>query len=60
MKAFNSFLVMLLATFSIQTFAYDFEVDGIQYTITSLTDLTVQVDGMSDKTVSSVIIPNAV
>ena len=52
MKAFNSFLVMLLATFSIQTFAYDFEVDGIQYTITSLTDLTVQVDGMSDKTVS--------
>lgn len=40
--------------------AYDFEVDGVCYDITSFTDLTVTASSLSDKTLESVVIPSMV
>ncbi len=51
-----SFMLLCVA----QTWAYDFEVDNIQYTITSFDDLTVKVSGLSDKTAAEVVIPETV
>lgn len=40
--------------------AYDFEIDGIQYTITSTSDLTVEVSSVADINAKVVSIPNTV
>ena len=45
---------------SISASAYDFEVDGIAYTITSLTDLTVGVDQLVNKDITKIVIPESV
>lgn len=45
---------------SISAYAYDFEVDGIGYTITSFTDLTVCVSKLVDDKATKVIIPESV
>lgn len=45
---------------SIPASAYDFEVDGIAYTITSLTDLTVSVEKLINIDLTEVYIPESV
>lgn len=45
---------------SLSASAYDFEVDGVAYTITSVTDLTVTVDGLVNKELAVVNIPEEV
>lgn len=50
--------IMLLAF--LNTYAYDFEADGVKYTITSLTDLTVAVDGVLNNDVELIDIPHTV
>lgn len=52
------FIAMLCASLSAS--AYDFEVDGVAYTITSVTDLTVTVDGLVNKELAVVNIPEEV
>lgn len=52
-------LIAILCTSTSAT-AYDFEVDGIAYTITSLTDLTVCVDHLTKKDTSKINIPENV
>lgn len=51
-------VAMLLAV--LPSSAYDFEVDGICYTITSTVDLTVSVDGVTSDTISELNIPSSV
>lgn len=51
-------VAMLLAV--LPSSAYDFEVDGICYTITSTADLTVSVDGLAEDTISKLTIPPTV
>lgn len=51
-------VAMLLAI--LPSSAYDFEIDGICYTITSTADLTVSVDGLAEDTISKLIIPPTV
>lgn len=62
MKPIIKKLWMLVAMLcaSISATAYDFEVDGIAYTITSLTDLTVSVDQLVNKDVTTISIPESV
>ena len=52
-------LIAILCTSTSAT-AYDFEVDGIAYTITSLTDLTVCVDHLTKKDTTKINIPENV
>ena len=52
------FMVMLCA--SISATAYDFELDGIRYDITSFTELTVSVSSLSDDIGSNLVIPESV
>lgn len=54
--------LMLLAAmlFSITASAYDFEVDGIYYTIKSTFDLTVSASGLADSTIVELAIPETV
>lgn len=51
-------MAMLWLSFS--AFAYDFEVDGIRYDITSFTDLTVTASSVSENVEGSIIVPSAV
>lgn len=62
MKPIIKKLWMLVAMLcvSISATAYDFEVDGIAYTITSLTDLTVSVDHLVNNDVTKIAIPESV
>lgn len=52
------FLTLLLVP--LKGKAYDFVDNGIQYTITSFTDLTVSATGLEDKTISELVIPEKV
>lgn len=53
--------IFLLTFFSfLSVSAYDFEVDGLYYTITSLKDLTVSVDGCVNKDTTNIVIPQTV
>lgn len=51
---------MVLMHLTISASAYDFETDGIRYTITSLTELTVSVDGTTDADLEQLDIPQNV
>lgn len=57
-------LKLVLFVLSVFTFlsvsAYDFEADGLCFTITSLKDLTVSVDGAVNKDTDKVVIPQTV
>ena len=53
-------MVMAMLWLSISAFAYDFEVDGICYDITSFTDLTVSASSLSEDTKSELVIPETV
>lgn len=53
-------MIFLIQMTFLTASAYDFEVDGIAYTITSLSDLTVSVDQMIDKDVTKIKIPELV
>lgn len=57
-------LKLVLFVLSVFTFlsvsAYDFEADGLYFTITSLKDLTVSVDGAVNKDTDKVVIPQTV
>ena len=52
------FIAVLCASFSAS--AYDFEVDGIHYDITSFTDLTVSASSLSEDAKSNLVIPDTV
>ena len=53
-------IVITMLYFGLTAFASDFELNGINYTISSLTDLTVVVDGADDKESQSLEIPETV
>lgn len=57
-------LKLVLFVLSVFTFlsvsAYDFETDGLYFTITSLKDLTVSVDGAVNKDTDKVVIPQTI
>lgn len=57
-------LKLVLFVLSVFTFlsvsAYDFEADGLYFTITSLKDLTVSVDGAVNKDTDKIVIPPTV
>lgn len=51
----------VLACFSyLSASAYDFEADGLYFTITSIKDLTVSVDGVVNKDTDKIVIPQTV
>lgn len=53
--------LFLLTFFSfLSVSAYDFEVDGLYYTITSLKGLTVSVDGCVNKDTTNIVIPQTI
>lgn len=51
---------MAMLWLDISAFAYDFEVDGIRYDITSFTDLTVTASSVSENMEGSIIVHSAV
>jgi uncharacterized protein YjdB len=53
-------LVVAFLLSVVRASAYDFEVDGIAYTITSLSDLTVSVDQVINKELTKITIPDMV
>ncbi len=53
-------LVIVVLLCSTQMLAYDFEEDNIQYTVTSLDELTAEVSGLSDTSATEVFIPETV
>lgn len=54
-------VLFVLSVFtSLSVSAYDFEADGLYFTITSLKDLTVSVDGAVNKDTDKVVIPQTV
>lgn len=53
-------MAMAMLCLTISASAYDFEVDGIQYDITSFTDLTVKAISLSSDSTKNVVIPNVV
>ncbi len=55
-KLLNGFIAFILLLLSTASRAYDFEVDNIQYTITSFDDLTVEISGLENNNVTEVII----
>ena len=53
--------LVVLACFSyLSASAYDFEADGLYFTITSLKDLTVSVDGAVNKDTDKIVIPQTI
>lgn len=62
MKHFcHKICLVVLACFSyLSASAYDFEADGLYFTITSLKDLTVSVDGAVNKDTDKIVIPQTV
>lgn len=54
--------IMMISTLWIshRAYAYDFQVDGIRYTITSFDDFTVTVDGLSENVSGIVEIPSVI
>lgn len=62
MKHFcHKICLVVLACFSyLSASAYDFEADGLYFTITSLKDLTVSVDGAVNKDTYKIVIPQTV
>lgn len=52
-------VVMVILCLSFSASAYDFEVDGVAYTITSLTDLTVGVERLINTDLTEVHIPES-
>ncbi len=57
LKGLLAVVVLLCST---HLWAYDFEVDNIQYTVISLDELTAEVSGLSDEDVIEVVIPETV
>ena len=56
-----TFIMMISALWiSHHTYAYDFQVDGIGYTITSFDDFTVAVDGLSENISGIVELPSVI
>lgn len=53
-------MVMAMLCLAISASAYDFEVDGIQYEITSFTNLTVKACSLSTDSTKNVVIPKVV
>lgn len=53
-------LAAMLLTFLPASADYDFEVDGLSYTILSASDLTVEVGMLVDKSISEVVVPREV
>lgn len=51
---------MTMLCLSISASAYDFEVDGIRYDITSFTELTVSASSLSDDIGSNLVVPESV
>lgn len=62
MKHFcHKICLVVLACFSyLSASAYDFEADGLYFTITSLKDLTVSVDGAVNKDTDKIVIPQTI
>lgn len=62
MKHFcHKICLVVLACFSyLSASAYDFETDGLYFTITSIKDLTVSVDGAVNKDTDKIVIPQTV
>lgn len=62
MKHFcHKICLAVLACFSyLSASAYDFEADGLYFTITSIKDLTVSVDGVVNKDTDKIVIPQTV
>ena len=60
-KRFISFLVIIFALLSRQqVFAYDFEIDGIQYTVISFEESIVRVDGLNQSLSGIIEIPSTI
>lgn len=58
---YHKICLVVLACFSyLSASAYDFEADGLYFTITSLKDLTVSVDGAVNKDTYKIVIPQTV
>ena len=58
---YHKICLVVLACFSyLSASAYDFEADGLYFTITSLKDLTVSVDGAVNKDTDKIVIPQTV
>lgn len=53
-------IFMAMLWISLSSSAYDFEVDGIRYDITSFTDLTVSASSLSEDVKSNLVIPETV
>lgn len=54
-------VLFVLSVFTcLSVFAYDFEADGLYFTITSPKDLTVSVDGAVNKDICEIVIPQTV
>ena len=63
MKQFNIFrglILTILLTCCNAVWAYDIEVDGIYYDITSMTDLTVEVTSGDNKYSGDIVIPSTI
>lgn len=62
MKHFcHKICLVVLACFSyLSASAYDFETDGLYFTITSIKDLTVSVDGAVNKDTDKIVIPQTI
>lgn len=50
-------MVVALLCASLSAFAHDFEIDGVRYTITSFTDLTVTAESLSNDAAESLTLP---
>ncbi|MGN0224255.1 MAG: leucine-rich repeat protein [Muribaculaceae bacterium] len=57
---FKMWLAIAMLWVSVSSFAYDFEIDGIYYDITSFSKLTVTASSLSDSVEGSVTIPSTV
>ena len=53
-------MLTVLLSVSVSSYAYDFEVDGIYYTIESLDDLTCRVTSGDNKYSGNIVIPSVV
>ena len=58
---YHKICLVVLACFSyLSASAYDFEADGLYFTITSIKDLTVSVDGAVNKDTDKIVIPQTI
>lgn len=57
---FKMWLAIAMLWVSVSSFAYDFEIDGIYYDVTSFTELTVTASSLSESVEGSVTIPSTV